>query len=52
MERDPVSETPCFLVPRIPDDGWKKPKNPVILNQNFLLSHPYREVRVCMHEDI
>jgi hypothetical protein len=25
METDPVSETLCFLVPRIPDDG-KSPK--------------------------
>jgi hypothetical protein len=30
METDPVFETSCFLVPRIPDDG-KKSKNPVIL---------------------
>jgi hypothetical protein len=30
-ETDPVSETLCFLVSRIPDDG-QSPKNPVILN--------------------
>jgi hypothetical protein len=29
-ETDPVSETSCFLVPRIPDDV--KSKNPVILS--------------------
>jgi hypothetical protein len=29
-ETDPVSETSCFLFPRIPDDGDNK-KNPIIL---------------------
>jgi hypothetical protein len=29
-ETDPVSETSCFLVSRIPDDG-KVQKNPIIL---------------------
>jgi hypothetical protein len=44
-ETHPVSETLCFLVSRIPDDG-KSPKNPVILSvihhrQNPLESTKY-----------
>jgi hypothetical protein len=35
-ETDPVSETFCFLVARIPDDG-QSPKNPIILS---VIHHP------------
>jgi hypothetical protein len=40
-ETDPVSETSCFLVSRIPDDGKVQKKNPVNLCKKWLLNHLY-----------
>jgi hypothetical protein len=47
-ETDPASETSCFLVPRISDDG-KKSKNPVFLNVIHHRQNPLESTKLNIY---